>query len=79
MLPTHVLGHIGYHVVAWKRRKGYAAQALNEILPHAKDQGLRFVELTTEIDNVGSRKTTVAAQVCATGSISFRDLGPGKS
>ena len=27
-LPDHVLGHIGFAVVPWKRRRGYASQAL---------------------------------------------------
>src|SRR5690242_12260572 len=27
-LPAHVLGHIGYAVVPWKQRRGYATRAL---------------------------------------------------
>jgi predicted acetyltransferase len=36
-LPEHVLGHVGFAVVPWKRRLGYATQALALILPEARD------------------------------------------
>ncbi|HEY3662222.1 MAG TPA: hypothetical protein VGL24_03640, partial [Chthoniobacterales bacterium] len=32
-LPPHCLGHIGYAVVPWKQRLGYATAALRLILP----------------------------------------------
>jgi len=54
-LPTHCLGHIGYMVVPWKRRLGYATLALRLMLEEAKTEGLRYVEITTRPDNVGSR------------------------
>ena len=54
-LPAHCLGHIGYSVVSWKRRLGYATRALAMMLPEARREGLRFVELTTEPDNLPSQ------------------------
>ena len=35
-LPPHGLGHIGYAVVPWKRRRGYATRALGEMLQEAR-------------------------------------------
>jgi len=55
-LPPYCLGHIGYAVVPWKQRRGYATMALREILHEAKAEGLRFVEITTNPDNVASRR-----------------------
>ena len=59
-LPPHCLGHIGYAVVPWKQRRGYATQALREVLREAEAFGLRFVELTTDPDNVASRRVVEA-------------------
>jgi predicted acetyltransferase len=55
-LPPHCLGHIGYAVVPWKRGRGYATQALTKLLPEARKEGLGYVELTTDPDNVPSQK-----------------------
>jgi predicted acetyltransferase len=55
-LPSHVLGHIGYAVVPWKRRLGHATRALGLLLPLALEQGLGFVELTTDADNAPSQR-----------------------
>lgn len=59
-LPVHVLGHIGYAVVPWKQRMGYATRALALMLGEARKEGLEFVELTTDADNVPSQKVVLA-------------------
>jgi predicted acetyltransferase len=55
-LPPRCLGHIGYSVVPWKRRLGYAAQALRDVLPLAVEVGLPYVVITTDPDNVASQR-----------------------
>jgi predicted acetyltransferase len=55
-LPAHVLGHIGYAVVPWKAGRGYAKRALELMLAHARAEGLQYVEITTDPDNVASRR-----------------------
>ena len=59
-LPPYCLGHIGYGVVAWKQRRGYATRALALLLPMAKQEGLPFVEITTDVDNVASQRVILA-------------------
>ncbi len=59
-LPAHCLGHMGYAVVPWKRGRGYATSALRALLPDAKAEGLRYVEITTDVDNVASRRVVEA-------------------
>ena len=59
-LPPACLGHIGYAVVPWKRGKGYATAALREVLADAPSEGLRYVEICTEPDNVESRRAIEA-------------------
>ena len=59
-LPPHCLGHIGYAVVPWKQGRGHATQALAQLLPEAAAEGLRYVELTTDPDNVASQRVIKA-------------------
>jgi len=59
-LPDHVLGHIGYAVVPWKRRLGYATEALRQILPLATAATLRHVDLTCDDDNRPSQRVIEA-------------------
>jgi len=55
-LPPHCLGHIGYSVVPWKRRRGYATKALGLLLQEARTEGLPFVEIITDPQNIGSQR-----------------------
>ncbi len=55
-LPAGVLGHIGFGVVPWKRRRGIGTAALALMLVEARTRGLPFVELTTTPDNTASRR-----------------------
>jgi len=59
-LPPHCLGHIGYSVVPWKRRRGYATRALRLLLPEARTEGLAYVELVSDADNVASQRVIEA-------------------
>lgn len=53
-LPPHVLGHIGYAVVPWRRREGQATRALGLLLEEVAPLGLPWVELTTDPGNLAS-------------------------
>ncbi|MGD9523404.1 MAG: GNAT family N-acetyltransferase [Gemmatimonadales bacterium] len=55
-LPPTCLGHAGFSVVPWKRRRGYATKALGLLLPIARAEGLPHVELTTDPTNLASRR-----------------------
>jgi predicted acetyltransferase len=59
-LPPYCLGHAGYSVVPWKRRRGYATRALQLLLPYARAEGLVHIELTTTVDNLASRRVIEA-------------------
>ena len=59
-LPPHCLGHIGYAVVPWKQRLGYATRALALLLPEVRGEGLPFVEITTDPANIASQRVIAA-------------------
>ena len=59
-LPPHVMGHIGYGVTSWKQRRGYATRGLALMLPNARALGMAYVELTTEPENLASRRVIEA-------------------
>lgn len=63
-LPPTCLGHVGYSVVPWKRRRGYATRALALLLAELGDalraEGLPWVEITTDPTNVASQRVAEA-------------------
>jgi predicted acetyltransferase len=59
-LPPHVLGHVGYAVVPWRRQRGHATRALALLLPLARAQGLNHVEITTDAANLPSQRVITA-------------------
>ena len=59
-LPASCPGHIGYSVVPWKQRRGYAKSALATMLGEARAIGLAYVDITTEPENIASRKVIEA-------------------
>ncbi|MGA8575430.1 MAG: GNAT family N-acetyltransferase [Candidatus Cybelea sp.] len=73
-LPPHCLGHIGYSVVPWKRRRGYATQALAQILPEARKEGLPYVEITTDLDNEASQRV-----ILANGGVLIEEFSAGRA
>lgn len=60
-LPPYCLGHIGYAVVPWRQRRGYASAALVHMLDEARALALPYVEITTDPDNLASQKVILAA------------------
>ena len=55
-----VPGHIGFAVVPWKQRKGYATLALQLLLEDVRREGLPYVELTATATNAPSRRVIEA-------------------
>ena len=50
-LPPHVLGHVGYAVVPWRRNEGLASAALLKFLPELGELGLGHIDLVTDPAN----------------------------
>jgi len=59
-LPPTCLGHIGYGVVPWKRRLGYATAALGAMRSRVRREGLDRVDITANFDNAVSQKVIAA-------------------
>jgi predicted acetyltransferase len=60
-LPPTCLGHVGYAVVPWKQRRGYATQALGQMLAlMATETDLPWVAITADLDNVPSQRVITA-------------------
>jgi predicted acetyltransferase len=59
-LPAHVLGHIGYAIVPWRRGRGYAKKALALLLPETREKGLSYVELIIDPENIPSQAVILA-------------------
>ncbi len=56
----YYLGHIGYRIDQEYRGHGYAGKACRLIVPLMQQHGLRSVVITTDVDNIPSRKTCEA-------------------
>ena len=53
----YYLGHIGYRVYEGYRGHGYAEKAVRRLIPVLKGLGLESLVITTDVDNVPSRRT----------------------
>jgi predicted acetyltransferase len=60
-LPPTCLGHIGYAVVPWKQRRGYATRAVALMLNEARAVGLACVHIVADVENVPSQKVILAS------------------
>jgi predicted acetyltransferase len=76
--PAGVSGHVGYAVVPWKSRKGYARQALADLLQRGPCFGLERVLVTTYQDNLPSRRVIEATGGVLAGLVPYPSQ-PGSS
>lgn len=54
-VPDNVPGHVGYSVVPWKQRRGYATAALRGLMELAREKGLRELRILCNVENGASR------------------------
>lgn len=71
-------GHLGYAVVPWKQRRGYATQALARLLPTARALGLPRVLVTCDTDSAASRRVIEANGGIAAGEMTATDHPNGR-
>ena len=76
-LPAGVSGHVSYAVVPWKSRKGYARQALADLLQRTPRFGLKRLLITTHQDNLPSRRVIGATAGVLAGLVPYPNQ-PGK-
>jgi predicted acetyltransferase len=57
---AHEGGHIGYHVVPRRRRRGHATRMLAQARTACRDLGLTDLLITCDQDNLGSRRVIEA-------------------
>ena len=65
-LPPSAMGHVGYTIVPWKQGRGYATEALRQILPVARAEGFARVLLTCDDDNEASQSHPAPMAGCPT-------------
>ncbi len=78
-LPPYVSGHVGYAVVPWKWRRGYAKQALALLLPVASELGISRVLVTCDTGNIASRRVIEANGGIAAGERMAPDHPSGRT
>lgn len=67
---------VGYGFVASARGRGYATEALEAVLAHARAQGLRAVVAMTAVDNVASQRVLERCGFVRGETVEAGDEGP---